>query len=276
MILTGLIGRPVTHSWSPILFNSLYERKKIDAIYLSIDLPTKNISRFVDFSRESFLGFNITAPHKIDIVPFLDEIDPSARKIGSVNLVRNHERLLSGYNTDYFGFKRTITENRIDFTGKNILIAGTGGIFRTVAYAITESFSPSRIAVLSRRPSVVTGSVPPELRTECFHYITKEALVSVEEYDVVINCTPIGTYPDIDGDPFEGIDLGKNTIGIDMVYNPPETRFLNRIAELGGKPINGLELFISQAMETYRILFEEDVNRTIFENIVEDEITGGK
>lgn len=275
MILTGLIGRPVTHSWSQILFNSLYERQKTDAIYISIDLMKRNLRRFVEFSRESFLGYNITAPYKIDIIPLLNGIENSAREIGSVNLVKNENGNLFGYNTDYYGFKRTIELSGLDLSNKKILIAGTGGIFRTIGYAITDAFSPSRIVVLSRDPARITKHMPSRFTGKDFEYTIREDFVDGKEFDVVINCTPLGTSPNIDIDPFEGVYLKRDVVGIDVVYNPSKTKFLSRIEKAGGMIVNGMELFLGQALETHKILFGKEADRLVLENIVQNEILGG-
>ncbi len=165
-------------------------------------------------------------------------------RIGSVNLVKDR----CGFNTDYAGFGLTVKKNGINFSGKKTIIAGTGGIFRTVYRYIIDNFPGSDITIKSRDPArarqVLQGMIEGE-------NIVRE---SSEKYDILINCTPLGTYPD-SGNPFEMKNVADGSTGIDAVYNPPETPFLRMIADSGGRSINGLDLYAGQAAETFRIIF---------------------
>ena len=269
MQLTGLIGRPVTHSWSQTLFNALYESEGIDAIYISIDLTEKNLGRFVKFSRKDFLGYNVTAPHKVSIRRFLDQEDPVSSRTGSVNLVKNNSGELKGFNTDYAGFMSSIKTNGVDFNGKRILIAGTGGTFRTVTDILIHDFSPSGISVQSRNPEKAAKNVPGYAKEFGNEIITAEEAEKRGAFDVFINCTPVGTFPDMEVSPFSDSVISEGATGIDMVYNPPETEFMKQIISRKGKAVGGRDLFISQAVESFRILFDRDIERGAFERALE-------
>ncbi|MGC8608803.1 MAG: shikimate dehydrogenase family protein, partial [Thermoplasmata archaeon] len=146
-IVTGLIGMPVVHSIGQIVFNRIYEAEGINAVYIAIEVMKGNLENFV--RKSAFMkGYNVTIPHKVSIMDLLDHIDATASRVGSVNLVVNYE----GFNTDYSGFDLTVERNGIDFNGKKILIAGTGGIFRTVYRYIRENSQNAEITIKSRDP----------------------------------------------------------------------------------------------------------------------------
>ncbi len=251
-IVTGLIGRPVTHSIGQIVFNRIYAFEGINAVYLAIDVMKGELENFV--RKSSFmLAYNVTIPHKVSIINFLDRIDKSASKTGSVNLVYDG----CGFNTDYSGFGFAMKKNHIDFNGKKTIIAGTGGIFRTVYRYIRDNFPESDITVKSRDPARASRTLNGIIEGES---IVNE---SNEKYDILINCTPLGTYPD-SGNPFEMKNVADGSIGIDAVYNPPETPFLKMIAGAGGRSINGLDLYAGQAAETFRIIFGRSCKADIY------------
>lgn len=270
MQLTGLIGRPVTHSWSQTLFNALYESEGIDAIYISIDLTERNLGRFVKFSKKGFLGYNVTAPHKVNIRKFLDNGDPISERTGAVNLVKNDSGTLTGFNTDYMGFINAVKTNNIDFSGKRILIAGTGGTFRTVSDVLIHDYKPAKIAVQSRDPKAASNNIPQYAKEYGVEIMSAVEAQKEGPYDIFINCTPVGTFPDVDFTPFPDSTINERAIGIDMVYNPPETEFMKQIERKNGKAIGGRCLFLSQARETFKILFERDIELASFERALKD------
>ena len=254
MKLAGVIGSPIGHSKSSMIFNSIFTRQRIDAFYMSVDVKPGELEAFAKASAETFAGYNVTAPHKVSIIKYMDSIEPEAAEIGAVNLVRIVNGKSVGYNVDLAGFAAAVNNSQVDFHGKNILIAGYGGIFRTVSYYIFRNFHPNSVDVMVRDP-VKAGE-----KLMDYVFRDKVALVSSREadrksHDILINCTPLGTYPDISGMPFSDKLLNSASVGIDVVYNPPVTGFLNRMARKGATIVTGEDLFIYQAIESMKILF---------------------
>lgn len=257
MKLSGLIGNPIGHSKSSAIFNRIFSSRKMEAFYVSMDIKPKELEDFVKASKTAFCGYNVTAPFKISIMQYLDSIDPEAEKIGSVNLIRVSGSKTTGYNTDMAGFARAVKD--IDFNNKRILVAGSGGIFRTVAYYILQSSRPAVFHVASRDPIEARKGLSGTPITGAAKIISMTE-VALRQYDVLINCTPLGTYPQISASPFIDRTIDSASIGIDVVYNPPMTHFLNRMSSKGGKIVTGEDLFIYQALESMRILFKMNVD----------------
>ncbi len=257
MMVSALIGRPVTHSIGQIVYNRLFNDKGINAVYLSIDLIKENLERFCNYAKLNLSGFNVTAPYKNDIIKYLNNADENVLKTGSANLVMVKKGNLHGYNSDYTGFIKTINENNINLKDKSILIAGTGGIAKTVFRAINDLEGNVKISFLSR-----SGRKPwiPK-NTDVYNYNNVNG-----DYDILINCTPLGTFPD-NSMPFPDKLIGS-VIGIDVVYNPVKTRFLRSVESNGGKAVNGIDLFTGQGIETLKIIFNIDIKYEEFKSYV--------
>jgi len=254
MMLSGVIGSPIGHSRSSLIFNSIFAAHGIDAFYLSMDVKPGELDGFCRASAQSFAGYNVTAPHKISVMNYLDSIEPAAAEIGSVNLVRIVGGKSRGYNVDLAGFAAAIMDSGVNLNGKRILIAGSGGIFRAVSHYIFSNFKPESVDVMVRDTASAGKKLSDYVFRDRFSIISGEKAIE-KEYEVLINCTPVGTYPRILETPFPDALIGKASIGIEVVYNPPMTEFLKRMSDRGGKVVTGENLFIYQAMESMRILF---------------------
>jgi shikimate dehydrogenase len=257
MKFCGVIGSPITHSKSSAIFNRIFSDRKMDAFYASLDIKIRELESFVGAAKEHFCGYNVTAPHKIPIIQHLDSIDPKAQEIGSVNLVRITGGEAVGYNTDLAGFSYAVRD--LDFNGKRILVAGSGGIFRTVGYHILNSSRPEAFHVASREPGNARKELAGTPVTGVIKIISMTE-AALHQYDVLINCTPIGTYPQVSASPFTDRTIDNAKIGIDVVYNPAVTKFLSRMAANGSRIVTGEDLFVYQAVETMKILFGSEVN----------------
>jgi shikimate dehydrogenase len=190
-------------------------------------------------------GFNVTIPYKEQIIPFLDKMSPSAKKIGSVNVVkvfRNQDQFeLHGLNTDYKGFESMfkVLKNR-NIADKNALILGSGGVSKSVQYVLRKQGIP--FLVVSR-----------DNKDNCFTYdqLTREI---IQFYKVIINCTPLGMYPNIDEKPpidYNGI--GSGHFLMDLIYNPDQTQFMKVGMLRAAKVMNGMQMFMIQARESLKI-----------------------
>ena len=235
----GLLGKSLKHSFSPNFFNSYFHEHQIDAEYRLFEI--ENIEEVEKIFSLNPSGFNVTVPYKEQIIPLLDELDQSAQEIGAVNVVAFENGKKIGYNTDAFGFHQSI-KPFLTFHHERALIFGTGGSSKAVAH-VFKSIGLDVIFV-SRNSSDEFNH---------FHYSdVNEAMISACK--VIVNCTPVGMYPNIDESisiPFQA--LTDDHLVIDLIYNPPLTKFLSRAQESGATILNGASMLREQALKSWEI-----------------------
>ena len=238
--LFALIGKDISYSFSRRYFSEKFERENItDCQYFNFDL--QSIEELPSKLQENLglCGMNVTIPYKKDIIPYLSEIDPIAQKIGAVNTIKIVENKLIGYNTDYYGFLESIKPYLKDFHTK-ALILGTGGASNAVAYALKELGISYRF--VSRNPQIG-------------QYAYTDLSASIfEKYKVVVNCTPLGTFPNIkDCPPIPYQYLTSHHLLYDLVYNPEKTTFLEKGEKKKVTIINGRKMLELQAEKAWEI-----------------------
>ena len=238
----GLIGYPLGHSFSISYFNQKFADEGINAKYENYEIASiDELTEILDSTPE-LRGLNVTIPYKEKVIPFLDSISPEARAIGAVNVIRvTHEKnktILKGFNSDVIGFTQSI-EPMIDKKWhKKALILGTGGASKAICYGLKS---------LGIEPVFVSRYERPE--TIQYEMITPEV---VKEYNVIVNCTPLGMYPKTDECPklpYEAMD--NHTILYDLIYNPDQTLFMRKGAAYGAEVKNGLEMLLLQAFASW-------------------------
>lgn len=239
----GIIGHPLAHSYSPTFFNEKFAQKGIKSEYKAFDIAS--IQAFPTIVQEHPLmrGFNVTIPYKQAVMPYLNEIDANAADIGAVNVVKVEEKdgkpYLTGYNSDWYGFTRSLQPLLKPWHTK-ALVLGTGGASKAIIYALTQLGIEYKLA--SRTP-----------REGQFSYQDITPAV-MQEYTIIINTTPVGTFPntkECPNIPYEYIT--DRHLVFDLIYNPIRTLFLQQ-AEMKGATIrNGWEMFVYQALRSYQI-----------------------
>lgn len=238
----GLIGYPLGHSFSISYFNQKFADEGINAKYENYEIASiDELTEILDTTPE-LRGLNVTIPYKEKVIPFLDSISPEARAIGAVNVIRvTHEKnktILKGFNSDVIGFTQSI-EPMIDKKWhKKALILGTGGASKAICYGLKS---------LGIEPVFVSRYERPE--TIQYETITPEV---IKEYNVIVNCTPVGMYPHTDECPklpYEAMD--SHTILYDLIYNPDQTLFMRKGAAYGAEVKNGLEMLLLQAFASW-------------------------
>lgn len=240
----GLIGYPLSHSFSQGYFSDKFSREKIDARYLNFAI--ESIAEFSGLLKQHpyLAGLNVTIPYKQQVIPFLNELDAEASEIGAVNVIKINwqegKPYLKGYNSDVKGFTGSLEPMLKPFHTK-ALILGTGGASKAVAHGLLKLGILYRM--VSRNPQgpshVGYNDLTPEI---------------ISEYKLIINTSPIGMYPnwnECPAIPFNAI--GKEHIIFDLIYNPSETLFMKKAAEKGATTKNGLEMLHLQAEEAWRI-----------------------
>ena len=234
----GLIGKNINYSFSKKFFNNKFENEKINAVYINFDI--KKIEEFKTVVNEyNISGLNITIPYKESIINQLDYVDPTAKEIGAVNTIKFHNNILSGYNTDYLGFYTSI-KNIVNSNTK-ALILGTGGASKAIAYTLK---------ILKIKYLFVSRSKKNKNYIN-YNEISKEI---INKHNLIINCTPLGTFPEINHIPLIPISLITNRhIVYDLIYNPSKSLLLKKSEENGATIINGYQMLENQAMESWKI-----------------------
>lgn len=240
--LFGLLGKNISYSFSRGYFTDKFEKLKLKkSKYVNFDL--QNIEDFPKIITENknLKGINVTIPYKEEIIPFLSKIDKTAKKIGAVNTIKFTKRgNLKGYNTDAVGFENSLIP-LLKKHHKRALILGTGGASKAIAYALNRNDITYKF--VSRNP---------EGKKEIsYDSLTQDV---IEKHTIIINSTPLGTFPDVDkcpNIPYQFIT--KNHILYDLIYNPAVTAFLSKGKEKEAITKNGLEMLELQAEESWRI-----------------------
>jgi len=237
----GLIGRNISYSFSKKYFTEKFDISHFDNCeYRNYDITTINEFPKIISETKGLMGLNVTIPYKEEIIPLLDKLSKTAKIIGAVNCVSvSKNKKLTGYNTDYYGFKKAL-KPLVKEHYKKALILGTGGASKAVAYALKKL--KIEYDFVSRTPDEFQFGYA-DLNAEIF-----------EEYHIIINTTPIGTHPNIDECPELDYNLfTKKHIAFDLVYNPEETTFLKKAKEQGAKTKNGYEMLVFQAEKAWKI-----------------------
>jgi shikimate dehydrogenase len=237
----GLIGYPLGHSFSISYFNEKFQNEDIDAVYENFEIPQiENLVEVLNVNPE-LKGLNVTIPYKEKVLNYLDNVSPEARAIGAVNVIKvdhnGNDITLTGYNSDVIGFTKSI-EPMLQRYHKKALILGTGGASKAINYGLKSLGLETVYVSRYERPGTI-----------CYKDITPEV---VKEYNVIINCTPVGMFPKTDQCPdlpYEAMD--NHTILYDLIYNPDETLFMNRGKQYGATVKNGLEMLLLQAFASW-------------------------
>ena len=237
----GLIGYPLGHSFSISYFNQKFEDESIDAVYENFEIPTLDLLPEVINSNPTLKGLNVTRPYKQKVISFLDHVSPEARAIGAVNVIKvrhnGNNTILEGYNSDVIGFTQSI-EPLLEKHHKKALILGTGGASKAVDYGLKSLGLETVFVSRYQRPDTIQyEDITPEI---------------IKEYNVIVNCTPCGMYPNTEKCPklpYEAMD--RHTILYDLIYNPDETLFMKNGAKYGATTKNGLEMLLLQAFAAW-------------------------
>ena len=240
----GLIGYPLSHSFSKKFFSDKFEQEKIEGC--SYDLfPIEKAESILSLISEnlSLCGINVTIPHKLAVMPFMDELDAAAAEIGAVNCIsitsKNNAVFLKGYNTDAYGFAESL-KPMLEKQHEKALIFGDGGAAKAVKYVLKQLGIPYLVVVRKKVENTV-------------HYdeVTEDLL---NEYKILINTTPLGMSPNDDSyPPIPYQYLTAQHLAYDLVYNPEVTLFLSKAKEQGAKIKNGLEMLYLQAERSWYI-----------------------
>lgn len=243
-----MIGFPLGHSFSIVYFNEKFQSEGIDAVYENFEIETIEQLKIVLDTNPELRGLNVTIPYKQEVMKFLHEISPEAQVVGAVNVIRIERKgsksVLKGFNSDVIGFQQSI-EPILESHHKKALILGMGGAAKAVDYVLKKM----GLETLYVSRNKAEGAI---LYDEVDEKIIKD-------YPVIVNCTPVGMYPNIEECPrlpYHAMD--SHTLLYDLLYNPDETMFMKKGKQYGAMVKNGLEMLLLQAFASWEFWHEAE------------------
>lgn len=242
----GLIGEKLGHSFSKIIHEQL-----ADYTYDLIPVPREELDRFL--KEKDFAALNVTIPYKETVIPYLDEIDPSAKAIGAVNTIVNRSGRLCGYNTDFYGFRYLLEYNGISVHGKKALVLGNGGAAKAVV-AVLRALGAKEIFIVYYKNAPKTISYE-----ECYE--------KHSDAEILINATPVGMFPNTEESPIDLRRFSCLESVVDVIYNPLRTQLMLDAEGLGIKSIGGLEMLVAQAKYAVEIFLDKQLPAGSIEKI---------
>ncbi len=267
----GIIGYPVEHTFSPNMHNFISETIHKNYVYGAWSVSGENLAAAIEGVRAlGISGINVTAPHKVEVMKYLDCVTDGARELGSVNTVVNRDGKLYGYNTDADGFCMALDKSGVQIKNSKILIFGAGGVTRPTLIRLIDNGALS-VTVLNRTKAKAIELADDILKTKGFNVETE---VKELYFDIVINTTSAGMKPQENALPTDCIDeikdlsfINSKTAVVDMIYNPDETLFLREAKKRGAKTLNGLGMLIYQGVIAYELFTGEKLPSDMGERI---------
>ena len=271
----GVIGNPVEHSLSPAIHNAAFQKLGLNFVYLAF--PVKAIGDALKGLRAlgNFRGASVTIPHKVAAVSFLDAVEPTASQIGAINTIVAEDGTLKGYNTDATGALRALRGGGVDLKGRHVIILGSGGAARAIAFALGTGAGIGRLTILGideLERTVLAGDLRLKTGTSVQEAPLDEVTLRevLPEAHVLIHCTPMGMSPKVHTTSVPAMLLHAGLTVMDIVYNPRDTQLLKDAKAAGCRTIPGLEMFLHQAAAQFELWTNQaaptDAMRSVLES----------
>ena len=251
-IVCGVIGDPIEHTMSPVMHNAAFKKLGIDYLYVPFRVKKEELEKAIAGMRAlNVRGLNVTIPHKVEVISFLDKVDSLVEKIGAVNTIVNDDGVLTGYNTDATGFLQALLERGVEPKGKNTVILGAGGASRAISFILVER--GANLVILNRQLELDWAEELAQRISQIFDkevkalVLNEENLAEVlERAEVLVNTTSVGMSPNIEEIPVPARLLKPGLVVFDIVYNPIKTRLLREAEAAGIEAIGGLDMLVWQ------------------------------
>jgi shikimate dehydrogenase len=277
--LFALIGDPVEKSLSPTMHNAAFEALGLDCAYVALRVPKETLADAVAGIRAIRLaGFNVTRPHKVNIIGLLDRLDKSAKMVGAVNVVKNVGGKLIGFNTDGEGAVRALKEKIGNLSSKKILLLGAGGAARAIAFSLAQV--GAKLTIANRTASKareLVAAIEKKLGKKAVHVALRKDILTdaIAQSDILINATSTGMYPNVDETLVTADMMHRGLIVNDIVYEPLQTRLLREAKRAGAKTINGLGMLVHQGAMTFEIWIGKRAPVKVMEAAIKRELSRG-
>ncbi len=253
----GVIGDPIEHSMSPLIHNTAFKAAGLDYVYLAFRVKKEVLGEAISGMKAlNLTGLSVTIPHKVEVIKYMDKLEPLADMIGAVNTIVNRDGILTGYNTDATGFLEGLTQRGIEPKGKEITLLGAGGAARAIAFILTRE--GAKLTILNRtqaKARSLASRIKEKLAREVgvlkLNY--ENLRTAVSHADILINTTSLGMTPDVGETPVPQELIHKGLIVYDIVYNPMATRLLREAKEAGAMTISGLDMLVFQGAKAFEL-----------------------
>lgn len=270
--IVGLIGHPVEHSFSPPMHNAAFEALAMNYAYVAFDVNPQNVGDAIKGAQAlNIKGFNVTIPHKIEVMQYLEELDEVAELIGAVNTI--DFKNLKGYNTDGIGAIRAI-EEVTGVKNKNVIVAGAGGASRAISFYLAK-FGVDSLTILNRNVEKAQNLSGDVLGSDLISDVNSDSISQISNYlddaDILVDTTPLGMHPHINDSPIASADMMHGDLAVfDAVYNPNETVLLKEAIKAGAKPVYGIKMLLYQGAESFKIWTGQDAPIDVMEKALNE------
>jgi shikimate dehydrogenase len=253
----GVIGDPIAHSLSPTMQNAAFEALKLDAVFLAFKVAPAQVENALRGMRAlGICGLNVTMPNKNSVISFLDEVDETAKFLGSVNTILNDEGKLRGFSTDGSGAHHALEQNGVTLAGKKLVLLGAGGAAKAIAFTLSKEVE--ELILLNRTPAK-TDALAEAINQKFHKKVTAGPLSpnaikkSLQTADILINATSVGMHPRSSESLVKPEWLKPSLTVMDIVYNPLETKLVKDAKAAGARVISGVEMLIYQGAESFEV-----------------------
>lgn len=243
----GVIGHPISHSLSAVMHNKVFKELNLPYTYEAFDVTPENLKEFIETT--DLDGINVTIPHKVEVMKYLNEISDKAKKIQAVNTI-SFNQTKTGDNTDWIGFQNSLKEEGIELEDKNVLVIGAGGASRAILIALTSN--KAKITLTNRtKQKAIDLNESLNLNAKIIDYTTES--INQQQVDIIVNTTSIGMHPNEDASPIPKEFLRSNHVVFDVIYNPLKTKLIKDAESIGCKTISGVSMLVHQGAQSLRI-----------------------
>jgi len=274
--ILGVIADPVRHSLSPQIHNACIRKEGLDMLYLPFRVPAEYLDEFMDHALElDLIGLSVTLPHKQAILKHCNALDDLSAGIKAVNTVIFRGQGTKGYNTDCqaaLDSLKDVLPTRLEdrpFAGQRVLILGAGGVARTIGFGLHREGAKVTICTRDYRKG---DSLATELQCKSIDWTARASA----EYEVLINCTPVGMHPNLDESPMDEKSFVRHSIAFDTVYNPEQTLFIKHARAAGCETVTGVEMFARQAAKQVRLFTGKEPDLDLIRGMIKREISAAK
>lgn len=274
--IVGVIGNPIEHSLSPPMHNNAFKQMDMDYKYVAFHVEEENLKNVIISAKTmNIKGLNVTIPYKTDIIEYLDEIDPTAKKINAVNTISFIDGVAKGYNTDGLGAIKSI-EKYTRLESKNVLVVGAGGASKAITFTLLNH-NINKLFIANRsedNAKTLIDNLKKQTGHENIEYIPINRVDEIiESVDIIINTTPIGMYPNVDAEaPITTDKISENHVVMDIIYNPLETKLIKKAKENNATTITGTHMLVNQGILAFEIFTGETPTYESFEEALLEQL----
>ena len=258
----AVIGDPIDHSLSPNIHSAAFREMDLDSSYIAYRIPKGELEEGIEGLKKIKIdGFNITIPHKIEMMKYLDKIDESCSLIGAVNTVSNKDGVLKGYNTDMDGFLEPFKKKRLSINGTKVLLIGAGGAARAIVAGFAKEKAKSiTIANRALEKGENLSKFAKKTGLDSNAIKIEDVKDSAKDYDIIVNATSVGMFPE-NYDAITSLEnsFKKGQIVFDVVYNPVKTQLLKLAEKEGAITVDGLSMLVYQAAKSFELWTGEEM-----------------